>query len=139
MSVEGGIVQGMVFIIFLGIRVYYGFKLIVLIRSNDVLRYRMLSWFGLVRLGLRILVMLVIVNIHIGLVVGFGYRVFEFKYFVYILILGYVLVSWVNFNKLIFVNRVLRVVLKDGVVLFWYYKLNFLDIKFFLSYWEIWL
>jgi len=43
MSVEGGIVQGMVFIIFLGIRVYYGFKLIVLIRSNDVLRYRMLS------------------------------------------------------------------------------------------------
>jgi len=104
--------------ILLGIRVYYGFKLIILIRSNDVLGYGILSFIGLLRLGLRIVLIVVMVNIHIGLVVGLSYGVFEFKYFIYVLIFSYMVVSWIRFNKLIFVNRVLRVMLKDGVVLF---------------------
>jgi len=118
MSVEGGVIQSGLFMILLGIRVYYGFKLIILIRSNDVLGYGILSFIGLLRLGLRIVLIVVMVNIHIGLVVGLSYGVFEFKYFIYVLILSYIVVSWVRFNKLIFVNRVLRVMLKDGVVLF---------------------
>jgi len=104
--VEGGVIQRGLFIIFLSIRVYYGFKLIVLIRRNDVLGYSILSRVGLVSLLLRIILILVIVNMHVGMVVGVNYRVFEFKYFVYLLILGYIIVSWLKFNRLIFINNV---------------------------------
>jgi len=112
-STEGGVVQFLLFLRFLGMRVYYGLKLMVLIRRNRLFRYRILSFFGFLSLFFRVALILLMVNIHIFIVIGLRYGVGEFKYLVYFIIIIYALISFRKFSGLGYYSVVIRVILKD--------------------------
>jgi len=101
---EGGWLQSLLFLGLLGIRVYYGFKLMFLISRSNVLSYSIVSRFGLLRLVLSVVLILFIVNLHVGIVGEVVLRVWEFKFLVYFIILVYLVFNWLKFSKLVILS-----------------------------------
>jgi len=80
--------------------------------------YSILRYFGLFSMLLRIVLILFMVNIHIRLVSELSYRVFDYKYVVYLIILVYAVYRCVKFNSLIYFNGVFRLLIKDSIIIF---------------------
>jgi len=112
---QNGIFQIVIFLRFLGIRIYYGFKLIGLVRVSSPVSYSTLSYFGILSLLMRMVVIIVLVNIHIGLIISFSIIVFDFKYLIYYIILLFFLVRVYKFTIIIYFNPIISVVLKDNM------------------------
>jgi len=129
---EKGVIQIVLFLMFLRIRVYYGVKLMMLIRRSRLINYGVLSIFGLRSLVIRVLVILVLLNIHIRLVIGVKYDVVDFKFLVYLIILFYLIINWFKIDNFIFMGKIFSVLLRDQIIVLWLKKFNLLDIKFYL-------
>jgi len=122
MSSENGVLESLLFLIFLGMRVYYGLKLVVLIRTNSVLRYRIIRTFGLISLLFSVLTIILLINIHITIVMTFRVMVFDFKYLVYFVILIFAIFRIYKFSRIIFYNIFFSIIWKDNIVVLWLRK-----------------
>jgi len=116
MTSQNGIFQILIFLGFLGIRIYYGFKLMGLVRIRGPISYSTLRYFGMFRLIISIIVILILVNVHVGLVISFSIIVFDFKYLVYLIIILFFIIRVYKFSNVIFLNSIISVVLKDNII-----------------------